>query len=157
MIVDGVRWLERSATGSEISRYHVEAAIAAVHARAQTIGETDWGEIVSHYDRLLAISPSPIVALNRAIAIAQRDGPIRGLEAIDSIAKREVLDGYPFYHAARGELELRRANHAQAREHFQAAIAAARNAEERRFYESRLAACEARTAEAVRLRRTARG
>ena len=157
MIVEGVRWLERSATGSEVSRYHVEAAIAAVHARAQTVGETDWGEIVSHYDRLTTIAPSPIVALNRAIAIAQRDGPVRGLEAIDAIAKREVLDGYPFYHAARGELEVRRANDAQACHHFRAAIGAARNAEERRFYESRLAACEARTAEAVGLRRTPRG
>jgi RNA polymerase sigma-70 factor (ECF subfamily) len=155
MIVEGVRWLERSATGSQMSRYHVEAAIAAVHARAQTIGETDWGEIVSHYDRLMAIAPSPIVALNRAIAIAQRDGPVRGLEAIDSIARRDVLEGYPFYHAARGELELRRGNDATARGHFEAAGTAARNAEERRFYESRMAACRLRTAEAVSLRRTA--
>jgi len=157
MIVEGVRWLERSATGSEMSRYHVEAAIAAVHARTHTVEETDWGEIVTHYDRLMAIAPSPIVALNRAIAIAQRDGPVRGLEAIDSIAKRDVLEGYPFYHAARGELELRRGNAAKAREHFQAAMVAARNAEERRFYESRVAACQARTAEAVALRRTAGG
>jgi RNA polymerase sigma factor (sigma-70 family) len=150
-IAEGVAWLERSATGSRMSRYHVEAAIAAEHARAQTVGETDWGEIVTHYDRLMALAPSPIVALNRAIAVAQRDGPVRGLEAIDSIAKREMLDGYPFYHAARGELELRRGNDDAARRHFQVAIGAARNAEERRFYERRLAACAGPTADAVPL------
>jgi RNA polymerase sigma factor (sigma-70 family) len=149
MIAEGVAWLERSATGPQMSRYHVEAAIAAVHSQAQTIGETDWGEIVSHYDRLMAIAPSPIVALNRAIAIAQRDGPARGLEAIDAIAKPDVLDDYPFYHAARGELELRRGNEVAAQEHFQAAIGSARNSEERRFYESRLAACATRPPNAL--------
>jgi RNA polymerase sigma-70 factor (ECF subfamily) len=140
MIVEGKAWLERSATGSVASRYHVEAAIAAAHARAASIYETDWAQIVSLYDTLMTIAPSPIVALNRAIAVAQRDGPQRGLEAIDAIADRDRLGDYPFYHAARGELELRRGNDTIAREHFQAAMAVARNVEERRFYESRLAA-----------------
>lgn len=140
MIVEGKAWLERSATGSVASRYHVEAAIAAAHARAASIYETDWAQIVSLYDTLMTIAPSPIVALNRAIAVAQRDGPQRGLEAIDAIADRDRLGDYPFYHAARGELELRRGNDTIARDHFQAAMAVARNVEERRFYESRLAA-----------------
>ncbi len=141
MIDDGVHWLERSATGSEMSRYHVEAAIAAVHARAPSIDATDWNAIVSLYDRLMSVAPSPIVALNRAIAVGQRDGPRRGLEAMEAIDGRERLSGYPFYHAARGELELKRGGDAAAREHFAAAIEAARNPEERRFYESRRSAC----------------
>lgn len=145
MIAQGVEWLERSATGPQVTRYHLEAAIAAVHARAQSVNETDWDAIVALYDRLMRLSPSPIVALNRAIALAQRDGPVRGLEAIEAIAKREILDDYPFYHAARAELELRRGNEAQAAEHFRAAIGVARNGEERRFYESRLGAATSAT------------
>jgi RNA polymerase sigma-70 factor (ECF subfamily) len=124
-----------------MSRYHVEAAIAAVHARAPSIEATDWGAIVGLYDRLMHLAPSPIVGLNRAIAVGQRDGPEHGIRAIESIAQRERLDEYPFYHAARGELELRRGNDAAAREHFASALAAARNAEERRFYQGRYSAC----------------
>ena len=141
MIEEGVQWLERSATGPAMTRYHVEAAIAAVHARAPSVEQTDWGAIVALYDTLMRIGPSPIVALNRAIAIAQRDGADCGLAAIERIDGREKLEEYPFYHAARAELELRRGNDASARRHFAAAIGAARNPEERRFYEHRLARC----------------
>ncbi len=140
-IAHGRAWLERSATGSEVSRYHVEAAIASIHADAQRFEETDWAAIVALYDRLMAIAPSPIVALNRAIAIAQVDGPQPGLRAIDAIADADRLIEYPFYHAARGELELRRDNRALAREHFESALAHARNPGERRFLERRVAAC----------------
>jgi RNA polymerase sigma factor (sigma-70 family) len=138
MIARGVEWLERSATGAAMSRYHAEAAIAAVHARAASIEETDWTVIVALYDRLMSIAPSPVIALNRAIAIAQRDGPVQGLEAIDAIVDIDRLVGYPFYHAARGELELGRGNDSLARTHFEAAVAHARNHEERRFLENRL-------------------
>ncbi|HEX3368648.1 MAG TPA: sigma-70 family RNA polymerase sigma factor [Candidatus Cybelea sp.] len=141
MIAEGKTWLERSATGSAISRFHVEAAIAAAHARAPTFEATDWDEIVALYDRLMTIAPSPVVALNRAIGLAQRSGPRDGLEAIEAIARRERLEEYPFYHAARGELELRCSNAASARRHFEAALALARNKEERRFLEKRVAAC----------------
>ena len=89
----------------------------------------------------MTIAPSPVVALNRAIGLAQRSGPRRGLEAIEAIAMRERLEEYPFYHAARGELELRCSNAAIARRHFEAALALARNKEERRFLEKRVAAC----------------
>jgi predicted RNA polymerase sigma factor len=139
LIAQGVEWLERSATGPAMSRYHLEAAIASAHASASSIEATDWSAIVALYDRLMSIAPSPIVALNRAIALAQRDGPAQGLEALDRIAQRGRLDSYPFYHAARAELELRRGNAAAAREHFGEAISAARNAEERRYLEHRLA------------------
>ncbi len=143
MIAEGEVWLDRSATGSALSRYHVEAAIASVHAAAPSIETTDWNAIVALYDTLMRIAPSPIVALNRGIAIAQADGAQRGLEAIDAIPERERLEAYPFYHAARAELELRRRNNAVARAHFQRALAFARNSTEQRFLENRLAALAA--------------
>ncbi|MBI3721031.1 MAG: hypothetical protein HY248_00630, partial [Fimbriimonas ginsengisoli] len=99
-----MKLLELSATGSELTEYHVEAAMAAVHARALRAEDTDWGTIVSLYDTLMTIRPSPIVALNRAIAVAQKEGPERGLEEISSITDRDRLDAYPFYPAALGEL-----------------------------------------------------
>jgi len=88
----------------------------------------------------MAIAPSPVVALNRAIAVAERDGAERGLEALHRIADRERLEAYPFYPAALGELELRRGNAAVAREHFSAALGLARNRAERRFLEKRVLA-----------------
>jgi RNA polymerase sigma-70 factor (ECF subfamily) len=138
MITEGVRLLELSATGQAVTEYHVEAAIAAVHARARRVEDTDWGAIVGLYDTL---RPSPVVALNRAIAVAQKDGPERGLEEIGAIAYRERLRAYPFYWAALGELELRRGCREAAREHFAAARKLARNAMERRFLEGRVKAC----------------
>jgi RNA polymerase sigma factor (sigma-70 family) len=143
MIASGREWLERSAIGSELSRYHIEAAIASVHAAAPRFEETDWQAIVSLYDTLMSIAPSPVVALNRAIAIAQLSGPAYGLEAIDAINDRDRLLRYPFYHAARGELEHRRGKAAVAREHFAAARALARNPVEQRFLDKRIAACGA--------------
>jgi len=101
--------------------------IAAAHAGASSVDETDWESIVSLYDRLMTIAPSPVVALNRAIAIAQRDGAERGLKEVHAIEDRDRLNGYPFYPAAMGELELRRGNREAAREHFSAALALARN------------------------------
>jgi predicted RNA polymerase sigma factor len=97
--------------------------------------------IASLYDRLFEIAPSPVVALNRAIAIAQRDGPERGIEALLAIGDTDRLTRYPFYPAALGELELRRGNRIAARGHFSAALALARNPPERRFIEKRLDAC----------------
>ena len=141
LIDEGQRWLELSATGSELTSYHVEAAIAMVHANAPDVERTDWSQIVALYDRLLAIRPTPVVALNRAIAVAQRDGPACGIEAIESISGRESLDRYPFYAAALGDLELRRGRHDVAAGHFQRAVSLARNPDERQFFEQRLAAC----------------
>lgn len=140
LIAQGIATLERSAAGPEISRYHLEAAIAAEHARAPSVETTDWNRVVAIYDRLMQLVPSPVVALNRAIAVAQRDGAAGGLAAIDGIEQAELLRAYPFYHAARAELELRRGNDAAARKHFTAAMAAARNPQERRFYAGRVVA-----------------
>ena len=142
LAAEGLKLLELSAAGAEASEYHLEAAIAAVHARAFRAEDTDWKTIVSLYDMLMTIRPSPIVALNRAIAVAQAEGPERGLEEIGSIAGREKLATYPFYPAAVGELEFRRGMPEAARERFQAALALARNPAERRFLEQRVRACD---------------
>lgn len=144
LVVEGLKLLDLSATGSELTEYHVEAAIASMHARALRAEDTDWKTIVTLYDRLMTIHPSPVVALNRAIAVAQNEGPERGLEEIGSIADRDRLAAYPFYPAALGELELRRGSHETAREHFRAALALARNPAERRFLEQRVMAGAAR-------------
>jgi len=142
LIIEGLTLLELSATGAQLTEFHVEAAIASIHARALRTEDTEWEAIVSLYDTLMMIRPSPIVALNRAIAIAQSEGPERGLEEIGCIADRDRLAAYPFYSAALGELELRRGRHETAREHFRAAVALARNPMERRFLERRVSACE---------------
>ena len=142
LVLEGLKLLELSASGSELTAYHVEAALASVHATAPRTEDTNWATIVSLYDTLMTIHPSPIVALNRAIAVAQHEGPERGLEEIDAIEDRKRLSAYPFYSAALGELELRRGRHETAREHFRAALAIARNPMERRYLERRGNACE---------------
>jgi RNA polymerase sigma-70 factor (ECF subfamily) len=142
LLSEGQRLHDLSATGPELTEYHVEAEIAAVHASAARAEDTRWGAIVSLYDTLMAIRPSPVVALNRAIAVAQHEGPERGIEEIDAIEGRDRLAAYPFYFAARGELELRRGRRELGRQHFRAALALARNAMERRFFEQRLHACD---------------
>lgn len=141
LVAEGIALLERSAVGSEVTTYHIEAAIAAVHAGAPSLEETDWRAIVELYDRLLRLTPSPVVALGRAIAVGQFEGPERGLAELDAIPDRERLAAYPFYPAAAGELELQRGNPAAARRHFEAALALARNPTERRYLEKRLALC----------------
>jgi len=142
LVTEGERLLDRSATGNELTEYHVEAGIALVHATAAHTDETDWAQIVSLYDKLIAIRPSPVVALNRAIAVAQLEGPERGLEEIHAIADQDRLAAYPFYSAALGELELRKGRPKIAYEHFQTALGLARNGMERQFLERRLAACQ---------------
>src|SRR5262249_37324344 len=141
LVAEGLALLERSAAGDRVSAYHVEAAIAAAHMNAPTVDATDWNTIVELYDRLMTVAPSPVVALNRAIAIAQRDGADRGIESLEAIPDRKRLDRYPFYAAAMGELELRLGHHAVAREHFSEALALARNQTERTFLEKRRRAC----------------
>ena len=137
----GFELLEQSASGTELTPYHVEAAIAAMHASAPSVNATDWPAIVSLFDTLMRIAPSPVVALNRAIAVGQADGPARGLDELRAITDSERLSSYPFYFAAQGELELRLGNAAAASEHFRSAIALARNAAERRHLAKRLRHC----------------
>ena len=140
-IDEGLKLLELSAGGVDLSSYHIEAAIASLHTTAPSLAATDWPTIISLYDTLLSICATPVVALNRAIAIAQAHGPERGLEAVHAIADRDRLARYPFYSATLGELELRREHGERAREHFEAALALTRNSTERRFIERRIRAC----------------
>jgi RNA polymerase sigma-70 factor (ECF subfamily) len=141
LIAEGQRLLDLSATGPELTEYHVEAAIAWVHASAPSVEATDWGRIVTLYDTLLTIRPSPVIALNRAIAVAQHEGPRAGLDALLAIEDRDRLAAYPFYPAALGELELRLGRREQAREHFASARTLARNPAERHFLQQRMEAC----------------
>ncbi len=140
LIAKGNDFLNRSASGSELSAYHIEAAIAAVHSKSARAEDTDWARIVWLYDTLMKIRPSPVVALNRAIAIAQKDGPEFGIAEIQAIAQSDRLASYPFLPAALAELELRAGQKESAREHFEAAVALARNPMERRFLELRVEA-----------------
>jgi RNA polymerase sigma-70 factor (ECF subfamily) len=141
-IAQGLRYLERCATGGDVTEFHIEAAIASLHATAPSVQETDWPAIISLYDTLLSIAPSPIVALNRAIAIAQSFGPERGLQEVHAIAHQGRLSSYPFYAATLGELELRRGHTHDARTHFKTALALTRNPAERSFIGRRLRACD---------------
>jgi len=141
LVETGLSLLNQSSTGPAITEYHVEAAIAAVHANAPSAEDTDWNLIVGLYDRLMAIRPSPVVALNRAIAVAQSEGAERGLEEIHAIAGVERMADYPFYYAALGELEHRCNRQSLARRHFEAALALARNPMEQRFLQQRLDSC----------------
>ncbi len=141
LIAEGRRQLELSATGTELSPYHVEAAIAALHADARRAEETDWDGIVSLYETLMRMQPSPVVALNRAVAIAQRDGPAHGLKEIEKIKDRGRLARYPFYFTAKGEFEGRLGRAEEARRSFEAALRLARNPAERRFLQERVLSC----------------
>jgi RNA polymerase sigma factor (sigma-70 family) len=141
LAAEGERLLQRSARGPELTAYHVEAAIAWVHASAARAEDTNWSQIVALYDMLMAVRPSPVVALNRAIAVAQLEGPESGLKAIEAIENRDRLAKYPFFPAALGELELRAGRPASAREYFCEALRLARNPSERRFLQQREIAC----------------
>ena len=141
LIAQGKTLLELSAAGEELSEYHVEAAIAWCHASAASTRDTDWGQIVSLYDTLMDLRPSPVVALSRAIAVAQHEGPEQGLAALRAIADRERLVAYPFFPMALGEFELQCGHRAAARAHFTAALLLARNPAEQRFIEQRIGAC----------------
>jgi RNA polymerase sigma factor (sigma-70 family) len=142
LLKDGMRLLELSATGAELSEYHIESAIASIHATALTVEETKWASIVSLYDTLIKLRPSPVIALNRAIALAQSEGPARGLEEIRAIPDIDRLKSYPFFHAAQGEFELSLGKPKSAIMQFQIALSLARNPMERQFYELRVKACK---------------
>ncbi|HET7809999.1 MAG TPA: RNA polymerase sigma factor [Steroidobacteraceae bacterium] len=123
--------------------YALQAAIAAVHAEATRPEDTDWREIVSLYDLLLAQHPSPVVALNRAVAVAMRDGPERGLAALEALLADGELDNYQLAHAARADFCRRLGRHAEARQAYARAIELTAQGPARRFLERRLAALPA--------------
>jgi RNA polymerase sigma factor (sigma-70 family) len=138
LIERGLAHLARSATGDHMSRWHLEAGIACEHAIAPSVRETDWDRIVLLYDLLVQQSPSPVVALNRALALAERDGVDEGRRALMALASDRKLSTYPFYWAARANLERRAEQPAAARSSYKRAIAFARSSAERLAYERRL-------------------
>ncbi len=138
-IEQGTRLVERALSSRRSGPYAVQAAIAAVHAEAPSAAATDWAEIVGLYDVLLRADASPVIALNRAVAVAMRDGPEAGLLLIDAILERGELSNYHPAHAARADLCRRLARPADARVSYQRALALARQEPERRFLERRLA------------------
>jgi RNA polymerase sigma factor (sigma-70 family) len=140
LIEQGLRELGRSSQGGELTPYHLEAGIAAAHCSAAGIEDTDWPAILGLYDLLLEIRPTPIVALNRAIVVAQIHGPDAGLANLDLLASEARLESYQFLAAAQGELHRRAGRLAEARRHLDRAIALARNEAERRFLEAKRAA-----------------
>lgn len=140
-IAEGHRQLELSAAGAELTAFHVESAIAAEHASAARAVDTNWENIASLYDVLMRVQPTPVVALNRAIAIAEIEGPARALEEVEGIDGREKLECYPFYFAALGEFKFRLGQMAPACDLFAKAQELARNESERCFLGERMRRC----------------
>jgi RNA polymerase sigma-70 factor (ECF subfamily) len=138
-IAEGLALVERALSSRRFGPYTLQAAIAAVHAEATEAKATDWVQLVGLYDLLLRVEPSPVIELNRAVAVAMRDGPQAGLDLIDAILARGDLADYRLAHAARADLCRRLGRHAQARASYQQALALTRQEPERRFLERRLA------------------
>ena len=137
-IREGVALVERSLMSRRVGPYTLQAAIAAVHAEAAQADRTDWAQIVGLYDLLVRADPSPVVELNRAVAVAMRDGPLAGLALIDTILARGDLEDYHLAHSARADLCRRAGRPAEARASYMRALALTRNEPERRFLERRL-------------------
>lgn len=138
-IAEGTALVQQALAAPQVGPYTVQAAIAAVHANAPTVAATDWDEIVALYDLLLRATPSPIIELNRAVAVAMRDGPEVGLALIDAIVARRELANYHLLHAARADLYRRLGRRMEARAAYQQALNLVQQAPERRFLERRLA------------------
>ncbi len=136
-IAEGKTLVEQALSSQRFGPYTVQAAIAAVHAEAPTADATDWGQIVALYTVLARMAPSPVVELNRAVAIAMRDGPQAGLTLIDAILNRGELTDYHLAHAARADLCRRLGKFAEARDAYSRAIALTQQEPERRFLERR--------------------
>lgn len=137
-IAEGKALVQRSLSSQKFGSYTLQAAIAAVHAEAASAAVTDWAQIVALYDVLFQIERSPIVGLNRAVAVAMRDGALAGLQQIDAILAQGDLSSYHLAHAARADLCRRLGRTADARASYQQALALVKQEPERRFLEKRL-------------------
>lgn len=137
-IAEGVELVERALRSGRFGAYTVQAAIAAVHAQAESSAATDWREIVARYDQLVRIQPSPVVHLNRAVAIAMRDGPEAGLTQIDAVLEQGELANYYLAHSARAEMYRRLGRTAEARSSYERALALTQQEPERQFLRARI-------------------
>ncbi len=137
-IAEGVALLEKALKSRRFGSYTLQAAIAAVHAKAESVAVTDWRQIVALYDRLLRIQPSPVVQLNRAVAIAMRDGPEVGLTHIDAVLEHGELANYYLAHSARADMCRRLGRTAEARSSYEKALALTQQEPERQFLQRRI-------------------
>ena len=141
-IAEGVALVEKALGYRGMSRrfgsYTLQAAIAAVHAEAESVAATDWRQIVALYDQLLRIQPSPVVELNRAVAIAMRDGPEAGLAHIDAVLEHGELANYYLAHSARADMYRRLGRTAEARSAYEKALALTQQEPERQFLQERI-------------------
>ncbi len=142
MISRGILHLGQAACGDDLSEYHLQAGIAACHCLAADDASTDWPRILSLYERLMELDGSPVVALNRAVALAYVRGPEAGLEAVEQIVNGRELNSYYLLHAVIGEFEARRGRSDEAAEHFRNALGLAELESERAFLAKRLAEAE---------------
>lgn len=141
LIGRGFHFLEKSSMGNELSEYHLEAGIASLHCAAPTYERTEWAKILELYNTLYGLKPSPIVALNRAVALGKALGPEEGLMELRTIPELAKLKDYPFYPAAHGEFHLLAGRAAEAGKHFEEAMKLARGRSETNFFERKLEAC----------------
>ncbi len=137
-IAEGVALLEKAMKSRRFGAYRLQAAIAAVHAQAESVARTDWRQIVALYDQLLRIQPSPVVELNRAVAIAMRDGPEAGLAHIDAVLEHGELANYYLAHSARADMCRRLGRTAEARASYEKALALTQQEPERQFLQERI-------------------
>ena len=137
-IAEGVALVEKAMNSRRFGAYTLQAAIAAVHAEAESAGATDWRQIVAIYDQLVRIQPSPVVYLNRAVAIAMRDGPEAGLTHIDAVLAHGELANYYLAHAARADMCRRLGRTAEARASYEKALALTQQEPERQFLQERI-------------------
>jgi RNA polymerase sigma-70 factor, ECF subfamily len=137
-IAEGIGLVQRALATGRAGPYSLQAAIVGVHAQAATAADTDWREIVALYDALLQLTPSPVVGLNRAVAVARRDGPATGLAEVDALLGRGGLEDYHLAYSVRAELCRQLGRTAEARIAYQRALSLARQEPERRFLERQL-------------------
>ena len=137
-IAEGVALLEKALKSRRFGSYTLQAAIAAVHAEAESVAVTDWGQIVALYNQLVRIQPSPVVHLNRAVAIAMRDGPEAGLAHIDAVLEHGELANYYLAHSARADMYRRLGRTAEARSSYEKALALTQQEPERQFLQERI-------------------
>jgi RNA polymerase sigma-70 factor (ECF subfamily) len=142
MIARGILHLGQSAAGKEISEYHLQAGIAACHCVAKDYESTDWGQILSLYDQLVELDGSPVIALNRAVALAKVRGPREGIEAVESIRNSKALGAYYLLYAVLGEFEMQLKSFAAAAKYFRKALEFIEVKSEREFLSRRLRECE---------------
>lgn len=141
LIAQGCALVEQALATRRFGPYGLQAAIAAVHAEAPSAAQTDWPQIIGLYDVLLRMLPSPVIELNRAAAVAMRDGPLAGLQQVEGILARGELLDYHLAHSARGEFCRQLGRMKEARQAYEKALCLTQQMPEKRFIERRLATC----------------